>query len=123
MRCFGFGSSILSVMILGKEYFHSDSDKDLAFTMFFASVFVKFVSLSLPVSHVRFLLECCDDSITVGADGIPSFMLCKCTPVFELLNWILKNQQWREFWKPSYVFPVYTYVAHNDIANYRQHLV
>ena len=140
LRCFGFSSSIPSVMILGKKSFHTDSDKALGFNEFFASVFnaslaqsaplqcekptIKLSDLSLSLSDVRSLLECCEDSSAMGADGIPSFLLYQCsntlcTPVFELFNWILKNQHWPEIWKLAYVTPLHKSGAHNDIANYR----
>ena len=77
-----------------------------------------------PLSDVRYLLECSDDSNAVGADGIPSLLLYQCsnvlcTPVFELFNWILKNQHWPDIWKQAHVTPLHKSGAHNDIANYR----
>ena len=140
LRCLGFSSSIPSVMILGNESFHTDFDIALAFNRFFASVFNKNVAhsaplqcevstirlsdLSLSLSDVRYLLECSDDSNAVSADGIPSFLLYQCsnilcTPVFELFNWILKNQHWPDIWKQANVTPLHKSGAHNDIANYR----
>ena len=140
LRCLGFSSSIPSVMILGIESFHTDFDVALAFNRFFASVFnensahsaplqcevptIKLSDLSLSLSDVRYLLECSDDSNAVGADGIPSFLLYKCsnvlcTPVFELFIWILKNQHWPDNWKQAHVTPLHKYGANNDIANYR----
>ena len=140
LRCLGFSSSVPSVMILGNESFHTDFDIALAFNTFFASVFnenvahsaplqcevptIKLSDLSLSLSDVRYLLECSDDSNAVGADGIPSFLLHQCsnilcTPVFELFNWILKNQHWPDIWKQAHVTPLPKSGAHNDIANYR----
>ena len=140
LRCLGFSSSIPSVMILGNESFHTDLDIALAFNRFFASVFnenvahaaplqcevptIKLSDLSLSLSNVRYLLECSDDSNAVGADGISSFLLYQgsiilCTPVFELFNWILKNQHWPDIWKQAHVTSLHKSGAHNDIADYR----
>ena len=138
LRCLGFSSSFPSVMILGNESFPYDFDKALAFNRFFASVrtenvarsalqcevpTIKLNDLSLSLSDVRYLLEYSDNSNAVGSDGIPSFLLYQCsnilcTPLFELFNWIWKNQHWPDIWEQAHNTPLHKSGAHNDIANY-----
>ena len=127
-------------MILCNESFRTNFDITLAFNRFFASVFnenvahsaplqcevptIKLTDLSLSLSDGRYLLECSDDSNALGAESVPSILLYQCsnilcTPVFELFNWILKNQHWPDIWKQAHVTPLHKSGAHNDIANYR----
>lgn len=62
--------------------------------------------------------------LTSGPDGIPLYLLKKCIftlakPIHALFNTSLKTTQFPEFWKHSYLKPIFKSGCHSDIKNYR----
>ena len=66
----------------------------------------------------------CDDSCSMGADNIPSFVLRECAAVLspavqQLFYWVNKNCTWTSLWNISYITPLHQTGPLNLIGNYR----
>ena len=64
------------------------------------------------------------NGLTVGPDGIPEILLKKCVctltiPLFLLFNLSLNGSEYPEFWKQSYLVPIYKNGDRQNIQNYR----
>ena len=113
LRSFVFSASLPPIMHRGIVSYCNDLEKANAFNEFFASVFNPKVESSLPsqnidphiilgevslsVSSIENMLWKCDDSNSLGAEGIPSFLLHQganllAPAVHDLFLWILSNK-------------------------------
>ena len=66
----------------------------------------------------------CEDSSSMGADNIPSFVLRECATILslavqQLFYWVTKNCTWPSLWKISYIKPLHETGPLNLVENYR----
>ena len=66
----------------------------------------------------------CDDSSSMDADNMPSFILRECMTIFsptiqQLFYWFTKNLTWPSLWKISYITPSHKTGPLKLIKNYR----
>lgn len=84
---------------------------------------------SLSVLHftedeIQKTLKNSKNSLTTGADGIPSFLLRDCaivlsTPLHHIFNLILRKSIFPDVWKIAHVTPIFKKDEINDVRNYR----
>ena len=99
LRTLGFSKSLPSVMSYSGVSLSSSSEIANGFNTFFGSVFSPKIKYDVPASYeflpelcidnvtfseteIRTLLLRCDDSSSMGADNIPSFVLRECATIF-----------------------------------------
>ena len=141
LRTLGFSKSLPSVMSYSGVSLSSSSEIANGFNTFFGSVFSPKIKYDVPASYeflpelcidnvtvseteIRTLLLRCDDSSSMGADNIPSFVLRECATILspavqQLFYWVTKNCTWPSLWKVSYITPLHKAGPLNLVENYR----
>ena len=141
LRTLGFSKSLPSVMSYSGVPLSSSSEIANGFNTFFGSVFSPKIKYDVPASYeflpelcidnvtvseteIRTLLLRCDDSSSMGADNIPSFVLRECATILspavqQLFYWVTKNCTWPSLWKVSYITPLPKTGPLNLVENYR----
>ena len=141
LRRLGFCKSLPSVMSYSGVSLSSSSEIANGFNTFFGSAFSPKIKYDVPASYeflpelcidnvtvseteIRTLLLRCDDSCSMGADKIPSFVLRECATILSpavqhLFYWVTKNCTWPSLWKILYITPLHKTGPLNLIEKYR----
>ena len=140
LRTLGFSKSLPSVMSYSGVSLSSSSEIANGFNTFFVSVFSPKIKYDVPASYeflpelcinnvtvskteIRILLLRSDDSCSMGAENVPSFVLRECETflspaVQHLFYWVTKNCPWASLWKISYITPLHKTGPLKLIENY-----